>query len=83
MMESLTLSFIGGVIGLGLASVLQFVRISTLNFNSFAELEFAFALSPSIVITSLLFALLMGFIGGFLPALRASRLNIVNALRSA
>ncbi len=83
MMESLTLSFIGGVIGLGLASVLQFVRISTLNFNSFAELEFAFALSPSIVMSSLLFALLMGFIGGFLPALRASRLNIVNALRSA
>jgi ABC-type lipoprotein release transport system permease subunit len=83
MMESLTLSLIGGVAGLLLASVLQFVRISTLNFNSFAELEFAFALSPTIVISSLLFALLMGFIGGFLPALRASRLNIVNALRSA
>lgn len=83
MMESLTLSFIGGIIGLALASGLQFVRISTINFNSFAELEFAFALSPSIVISSLLFALFMGFIGGFLPALRASRLNIVNALRAS
>jgi putative ABC transport system permease protein len=79
--ESLLLAFIGGVVGLLLASTLQFFSISTLNFASFAELEFKFSLSPSIVISSLLFALFMGLLGGFLPSVRASRLNIVSALR--
>lgn len=81
--ESVLLSLIGGVAGLVLASTLQFVSISTLNFSSFAELEFSFALSPSIIITSLLFSLFMGLIGGFLPSVRAARLNIVNALRAS
>jgi ABC-type antimicrobial peptide transport system permease subunit len=71
------------VIGLFLASFLQFFSISTLNYQSFSELQFSFALSPSIVFTSLFFSLFMGFAGGFLPAVRAARLNIVNALRSA
>jgi putative ABC transport system permease protein len=81
--ESILLSLIGAIVGLLFASTLQFFTISTLNFGSFAELAFSFALSPSIVISSLLFALLMGFIGGFLPSVRAARLNIVNALRSS
>lgn len=81
--ESVLLSVIGGLAGLAFASVLQFFSISTLNFGSFSELEFSFALSPSIAISSLLFSLLMGLLGGFLPAVRAARLNIVNALRSS
>jgi putative ABC transport system permease protein len=81
--ESLVIAFIGGVIGLALASVLQFFSISMLNFTSFSELEFSFALSPSIVGWSLLFSLTMGLLGGFLPAARAARLKIVDALRSA
>ncbi len=80
--ESLIISLIGGVIGLFLASFLQFFSISTLNFQSFSELEFSFAVSPSIAGWSLFFSLLMGFAGGFLPAVRAARLNIVNALRA-
>jgi ABC-type lipoprotein release transport system permease subunit len=80
--EALVLSFLGGALGLGLASLLQFFTISTLNFGSFSELAFSFALSPSIIATSLGFSLLMGLIGGFLPALRAARLNIVQALRA-
>ena len=80
--ESVVLSFSGGVVGLGLASALQFFTISTLNFGSFSELAFSFALSPSIIATSLAFALLMGLVGGFLPAVRAARLNIVQALRA-
>jgi ABC-type antimicrobial peptide transport system permease subunit len=82
MIESLVLSLGGGLIGLGLASLLQFVSISTLNFGSFSELAFSFALSPSIILISLGFALAMGLIGGFLPAVRAARLNIIQALRA-
>jgi ABC-type antimicrobial peptide transport system permease subunit len=81
--ESLALSLFGGSAGLVMASVLQFFRISTLNFGSFSELEFSFALSPTIVVISLLFAITMGLLGGFLPAARAARLNIVNALRAS
>lgn len=80
--ESFVLSLAGGIAGLGLGSLLQFFSISTLNFGSFSELAFSFALSPSIIATSLGFSLLMGLIGGFLPALRASRLNIIQALRA-
>ena len=81
--ESLVLSLVGGAVGLLLASVLQFFRISTLNFGSFSELEFSFAVSPTIIMTSLIFAMVMGLIGGFLPSVRAARLNIVNALRAS
>ncbi|MGE5301858.1 MAG: ABC transporter permease [Alphaproteobacteria bacterium] len=80
--ESLVLSLAGGLVGLALASVLQFFTISTLNFGSFSELAFSFALSPSIVAGALGFALLMGLLGGFLPAVRAARLNIIQALRA-
>ena len=80
--ESFVLSFAGGLLGLGLASLLQFFTISTLNFGSFTELAFSFALSPSIIVTSLGFSLLMGLIGGFLPAVRAARLDIIHALRA-
>jgi len=82
LVESLVLSLLGGALGLGLASLLQFFTISTLNFGSFSELAFAFALSPPIIAESLGFSLLMGLLGGFLPAVRAARLNIVQALRA-
>ncbi len=83
LVESLLLGFIGGVVGLAAASTMQAISISTMNFQTFAELAFGFTLTPRIVLVSLVFALLMGFVGGFLPAARAARLKIVDALRAA
>jgi ABC-type antimicrobial peptide transport system permease subunit len=82
LIESLVIAITGGFIGIFLASFLQFFNISTLNFGSFSELSFGFSLSPSIIVSSLLFAIIMGLLGGFLPSVRAARLNIVNALRA-
>lgn len=81
--ESIFLALIGGIVGLVIASFLQFFTISTLNFASFSELAFSFALSTETVIASLIFSVIMGFCGGFLPSIRAARLNIVDSLRSA
>jgi ABC-type antimicrobial peptide transport system permease subunit len=81
--EALLLGLVGGVVGLAAASAMQAVSISTVNFQTFAELAFRFTLTPAIVAYSLLFALLMGFVGGFLPAARAARMKIVDALRAA
>ena len=81
--ESLALGVVGWMVGLALASTMQLVRISTMNWQSFAELAFTFTLTPDIVWKSLLFALSMGFLGGFLPAVRAARMKIVDALRAA
>lgn len=81
--ESLIISISGAAAGLLLASSLQFFSISTLNFASFAELQFSFALSPSIIISSMIFAVVMGITGGFFPSLRAARLKIVESLREA
>ena len=81
--ESVALSLVGGVIGLGLASLMQSFEFSTTNFQSFSELSFGFLLTPSIVIQSLIFSVAMGVAGGMLPAIRASRIAIVEALRAA
>ena len=81
--ESVFLGAIGGAVGIGLASFMQLVQISTLNWQSFAELAFSFTLTPRIAAGSFLFAILMGVVGGFLPAVRAARLRIVDALRAA
>jgi ABC-type lipoprotein release transport system permease subunit len=83
LLEAVLLGVVGGIAGLLLASLMQFVQISTLNWQSFAELAFTFTLTPRIIATSMGFAVLMGVVGGFLPAVRAARLGIVDALRAA
>ncbi len=83
LLEAVLISVVGGVLGLIAASFLRFMQISTVNFNTFSELAFNFNLNSRTIVISLIFALLMGFLGGFLPAVRASRLKIVDALRTA
>ena len=83
MLESLLLGLVGGLVGLVAASFMQALSISTMNFQTFAEIAFSFTLTPKIVIAALVFSLAMGFVGGFLPAARAARMKIVDALRAA
>ena len=83
LLEAVLLGIVGGIAGLMLASLMQFIHISTLNWQSFSELAFSFTLTPRIIVTSMLFAVLMGVVGGFLPAVRAARLSIVDALLAA
>jgi ABC-type antimicrobial peptide transport system permease subunit len=81
--ESVALALLGGLVGLLAASLMQAVSISTMNWQTFSELAFGFRLTPGIATASIVFAVSMGVIGGFLPAVRAARLNIVDALRAA
>lgn len=81
--EAMLLAVVGGALGLACASAMQFLSFSTTNFQSFSELAFGFRLTPAIVVKTLVFSLLMGVIGGLLPALRAARMKIVDALRAA
>ena len=83
LLEALLLGLIGGAIGLALASFMQWVSFSTTNFQTFSELAFSFSLTVKIALQSMAFALGMGLLGGFLPAARAARLKIVDALRAA
>lgn len=82
LIESMMMSFIGGFLGLFFASFMQLLTISTVNWQTFSELAFSFTLTGTIMYKSLIFSLIMGFIGGVLPAFRASRMNIVEALNA-
>ena len=83
LMESLLLGLVGGIAGLFFAAFLQTLTISTMNFQSFSQLAFSFLLTPKIAVQTLIFSLVMGFIGGFLPAVKAARMKIVDSLRAA
>jgi len=80
--ESAFLSLVGGLIG-GIAAWAAFdgYQTSTMNFQSFSQIAFAFAVTPRLLGTALIYSLLMGLFGGMLPAIRAARLPVVTALR--
>lgn len=82
LLEALFLGLLGGIVGLFFASFMQLITISTMNFQTFSELAFSFSLNVDIIYMSIAFALIMGFVGGLLPAIRASRMIIVDALRA-
>ena len=76
------LTLAGGMIGAILSLSLSFVEVSMVNQASWSELVFTFSPTPAILIAALVFAAGMGLCGGFLPALRASRISPLAALRS-
>jgi len=81
--ESVLLGLAGGVLG-GLVAYVAFngVRATTLNFQTFSQLTFAFDVSVAVVMQGVFYALLLGLLGGILPGLRAARLSVVDGLRS-
>lgn len=80
--ESLALAAIGGAMG-GVTAYLAFngYQTSTMNFSTFSQVAFAFRVTPQLLVMGLIYALVMGLIGGLFPALRAARLPIPAALR--
>ncbi len=82
LVESMLLALAGGVIGAGLAYVLfNGFQAATLNWQTFSQVAFAFAVTPTLLAGGLIYAVVMGFIGGLLPAIRAARLPVATALR--
>ncbi|MHB8416915.1 MAG: ABC transporter permease [Myxococcales bacterium] len=79
--ETILLSLAGGLIGTGIAALTSLVTFSLTNGDTFTDITFKFHFAPSVGVTALIFAFLMGVIGGFLPAVRAARLAIVSATR--
>ncbi len=84
LVESLLLALVGGAIG-GICAWIAFdgFRTSTLNFQSFSQVAFAFQVTPALLIHGTIYAALIGTIGGIFPAIRAARLPIATALRES
>jgi putative ABC transport system permease protein len=82
MLESLMIALVGGLIG-GALAFLAFnnFHTSTMNFQSFSAVTFAFKVSVTLLVNGIIWALVIGLVGGIFPAWRASRLPIAAALR--
>jgi len=82
--ESMLLGLIGGIIG-GIVAYVAFngVRATTLNFQTFSQLTFAFDVTVAVVVKGIGYALLLGLLGGLLPGIRAAKLSIIAGLRAA
>jgi putative ABC transport system permease protein len=83
MIEALLLALLGGLVGGALAYVYSDgVSLSTLNFNTFSQVAFDFRVTPELLARGLVWALCIGLAGGLLPAVRAARLPVTEALRT-
>ncbi len=80
--ESVIISVIGGLVGCVLALPMNGMTSSTTNFQSFSEMAFQFRVTPMILAQGVLFSALLGLIGGFFPALKASRQSLSRSLRA-
>jgi putative ABC transport system permease protein len=83
MMESLALAALGAALGCAVSLLLDGTKTGMTNWATFAETAFEFRVTPGILATAVVLSLLMGFIGGVLPAFRAARMTVVDALRRA
>ncbi|HET9325309.1 MAG TPA: ABC transporter permease [Candidatus Eisenbacteria bacterium] len=83
MAESVILCLIGGVLGVLLALPINGITTSTTNWSSFSEVAFAFRVTPMGVALGLLFSVILGVVGGFLPARQAAKQSLAGSLRAA
>lgn len=79
--ESLFIALMGGIVGCVVVLPINGYTTSTINWQTFSNLAFAFRITPDLLAEGVLFALLMGLVGGLAPAIRAARLPISIALR--
>jgi len=79
--ESIVIAVIGGAVGALAALPFNGFTAGTMNWSTFSYLAFSFRVTPAIIASGIIFSLLMGIVGGFPPAVRASRLPIITALR--
>ena len=82
LVESLALALVGGGVGAALAWLaFDGYQAATMNFQTFSQVTFAFAVTPLLLATAVATAAVLGLIGGFFPAIRAARMPIASALR--
>jgi len=81
LLESLLIAFVGGILGCLAALPLNGFTTGTINWQTFSHLAFSFRVTPDLMIAGIVFALLMGLVGGALPATRAARMPVATALR--
>jgi len=79
--EATFLAFVGGLLGCLVALPINGIVTSTTNWSSFSMIAFQFRVTPGILLSGVVFSLVMGVVGGFFPARRASRLPVVQAIR--
>ena len=80
--ESLVIALVGGVVGCIVVLPVNGVTTGTINWQTFSHLSFAFRITPDLLALGILFALLMGVLGGLPPAIRAARSNVAATLRA-
>ena len=80
--EALIIAFVGGLIGCIAVLPVNGITTGTMNWQTFSHLAFAFRITPGLLGLGMLFALLMGAVGGLPPAVRAARANVATALRA-
>jgi putative ABC transport system permease protein len=81
LVEALLISFVGGMLGCLAVLKLNGFTTSTINFQTFSNIAFAFKITPGLMVMGVGFALVMGVLGGIFPAIRAARLPVATALR--
>lgn len=79
--EALLIAFVGGLIGCLAVIPLNGLTTGAMNLQTFSHVAFAFKITPELLVRGVVFALVMGLIGGFLPAVRAAQLPVAMALR--
>ena len=82
LIEGAFLSLIGGILGCLLSLPMHGYSTGTMSFESFSETVFQFRITPALMAQGLVFSVIVGLLGSFLPALRAARLPVIAALKS-